>query len=121
MQLYVMYASWGMLAGMKYPRVLGPHHPPEVFLDYGYYDYSADMWMFGCLIGKIIFQFQPTQSIFRTDRTVTPMHSVVNVSEVVNSLYSFKPHSTICTVIYMLHSYMHQLVPAHVCHHFIRR
>ncbi|XP_003743485.1 casein kinase II subunit alpha [Galendromus occidentalis] len=32
---------------------------PELLLDYVYYDYSIDMWSFGCMLAAIIFRREP--------------------------------------------------------------
>lgn len=32
---------------------------PELLVDYGYYDYSLDMWSFGCVLASMIFRKDP--------------------------------------------------------------
>lgn len=32
---------------------------PELLVDYGYYDYSLDMWSFGCVLAAMIFRKDP--------------------------------------------------------------
>ena len=32
---------------------------PELLVDYKYYDYSLDLWSFGCLLAGLIFKKEP--------------------------------------------------------------
>eukprot|EP00300_Choanocystis_sp_HF-7_P039667 c5982_g1_i1.p1 GENE.c5982_g1_i1~~c5982_g1_i1.p1 ORF type:complete len:379 (+),score=64.79 c5982_g1_i1:239-1375(+) len=57
--------DWG-LAAYYYPQRPFTKFPgtrvfkaPELLLQYELYDYSADMWSFGCLLGGIMFQRHP--------------------------------------------------------------
>eukprot|EP00300_Choanocystis_sp_HF-7_P034964 c48097_g1_i1.p1 GENE.c48097_g1_i1~~c48097_g1_i1.p1 ORF type:complete len:397 (-),score=71.25 c48097_g1_i1:151-1260(-) len=57
--------DWGV-AGFYFPReknVRGPgtrcYKSPELSLRYDYYDYSVDMWAFGCTFGSMMFLEHP--------------------------------------------------------------
>lgn len=32
---------------------------PELLVDYGYYDYSLDIWGFGCVLASMMFRKEP--------------------------------------------------------------
>lgn len=32
---------------------------PELLVDYGYYDYSLDIWSFGCILASMLFRREP--------------------------------------------------------------
>lgn len=45
----------------RYPTKVGTRHykAPELLVNYQYYDYSVDMWAFGCTFASLIFRKQP--------------------------------------------------------------
>ena len=54
--------DWGLADFYRPERKLGtlvstqPYKSPEILLDYGFYDYSMDIWSTGCVLAGMVFQ-----------------------------------------------------------------
>jgi casein kinase II subunit alpha len=49
---------------------------PELMVNYQYYDYSLDMWSFGCVLAEMIFKIFP---FFCGEDNADQMHKIIEV------------------------------------------
>lgn len=49
---------------------------PELLVDYGFYDYSLDIWSFGCILAEILFKSRP---FFFGNDNIDQLYKVVSV------------------------------------------
>lgn len=74
--------DWGLAEfyhiGQSYSvRVASRYYKsPELLVEYPYYDYSLDLWSFGCVLAEMIFKKKP---MFKGDDNFTQLKKIVNL------------------------------------------